>query len=107
MTNTAITYGSDFSEAVRGDGMLGYINNGEYSDEQQELLATALLDALREEVDERLPGDATWLPATSEFLVDIDEVDALPDREDMGELFAQAWAAVEARFEAIETDALA
>jgi hypothetical protein len=107
MTTTGVTYGADFSETAQGNGILGYINGGEYTEEQQDKLATALLDALRDEVNERLPGTATWLPWTSEFLVEVDEVDDLPDHEDMGELFEAAWTAVEARYEAIETEALA
>lgn len=111
MPTTSTTYGADFSHQAQADGILGYINGGGYNSRQTIHLGNALLDALRGEVDERLPEGVTWQPATSEFLLPCDNqgqpLVELPDAEGMAELFGQAWAAVEARFEEIERVAFA
>jgi hypothetical protein len=107
-TTTSITYGSQFSHQETADGILGYINGGEYTEAQTDALLAAFMDAMCIEVDQRLAAvGATWLPATSEFLIDIDDVDSLPDSDAMADLFDQAWAAVEARFEEIEAAVVA
>lgn len=102
---TATTYGADFSHDKQVDGIHAYINGGDYSDEQQDKLVDAMMAALREEVDELLPEDASWQPATSEFIHPVGG--DLPEHEEMREIFEAAWSAVEARFGAIETEALA
>ncbi len=110
-TTTAVTYGAEFSQQHQTDGIYGYINGGGYTPDQTVILADALFDAFRDEVSVLLPEGASWQPATSEFLVlcnsDGGLLVDLPDHDGMTELFGQAWAAVEARYEEIETSALA
>ncbi len=112
-TTTASTYGAAFSRQTQYDGILAFLNGGDYAPEVLDTLSEALFDALRDEVDARLPIDVRWQPATSEFTHPVDlpdsdpESDLLPEREQMTELFEQAWAAVEARFDDIERAALA
>lgn len=111
MPTTSTTYGADFSHQVQADGILGYINGGGYTARQTIHLGNALLGALRDEVNERLPEGVTWQPATSEFLLPCNNqgqpLVELPDPDAMAELFAAAWTSVEARFEEIERVALA
>jgi len=97
-------YGADYGADAQVDGIYAYINGGDYPQVEQDLLVDALLDALRDEVDARLPDGVTWQPATAEFLhpVDVD----VPDADEMREIFADAWAAVASRYEEIERDAL-
>lgn len=104
MTMTTTTYGSDYSEAVQSDGIYAYISGGDYPQVEQDLLVNALLDELRDEVDARLPDGVTWHPSTSEFVHPLGS--EVPDADEMREIFAAAWAAVEARYEEIERDAL-
>jgi prevent-host-death family protein len=102
---TATTYGADFSSDKQTDGIYAYINGGDYSEEQQGKLVDAMMAALREEVDALLPEDVSWQPATSEFIHPVG--DELPEHEEMREIFEAAWSAVEARYGAIEAEALA
>jgi len=102
MSTTTITYGSRFSEQETAEGILGYINGGGYTDAQAAALLTALADAMRDEVNQRLPASATWQPPTSEFIIAVEEVASLPDQDAMATLFESAWRAVEARFAEIE-----
>lgn len=105
-TTTATTYGAEFSQQEQADGILAYINGGDYTQQQQTALAGAMMAALGEEVDRLLPNDVSWHPATSEFVHPVDS-DSLPDREAMTDLFHRAWEALEGRFDAIEREALA
>lgn len=106
MVSSSTTYGSEFSSTEQYDGIYSYIGGGDYTQDQQDALSTALFRALNEEVDARLPDHIWWQPSTSEFIYDIDSNDDMPDHAETTELFAQAWAAVEARYDEIEAEAL-
>src|SRR5690606_3956400 len=81
-----------------------YTDGGDYDDHQRAALTEALKAALEDEVDARLPEGATWHPATGEFTHPIDT--EMPDADEMRELFAEAWAAVETRYDEIERQVL-
>ncbi len=98
------TYGYKFSQQEHMDGVLAYINGGDYSHEETEALSGALFEAFVDEVNEALPDDVRWVPATSEFIYPADG--DLPEQEEMAKLFASAWTAVEARFGEIHDEAL-
>jgi len=101
MWTTTLARGYRLSYAYQADGWYSYINNGEYTSDQQDALVSALMDAQREEVDNRLPDGCTWLPLLSEIIgpVDttIDSVDQIMD---------DATAAVIDRFAEIERSVL-
>jgi hypothetical protein len=105
MDTTATTYGATFSQQAQMDGILAHINGGDYTDDQQGRLSQALFDAHRDEVDERLPQGVTWQPTTSEFLHPVNV--EIPERDEMEEIFREAWQAVAARYDEIEAEALA
>lgn len=101
---TTTTCGAEFSGEVQSAGIGQYIHEGDYSDRQREMLHEAMLAALRDEVDARLPEDMTWQPGPSEFLFPVDT--ELPTRDEMAEIFDDAWAAVEAKLPSIEAKAI-
>lgn len=101
---TATNYGADYGADVQADRIYAYINGGDYDDYQQDALVNALMAALEDEVDARLPEGVTWQPATAEFLHPVDV--EVPDADEMREIFAAAWAAVEARYDEIEREVL-
>lgn len=105
MTTTTTCYGAELLDGgVRMNEILGYINSGEYTADQQDALSAALYDALRDEVDDLLPGGVTWQPATSSLLHPVGV--EVPDEDEIREIFAAAWAAVEGRYEQIEAEVL-
>lgn len=98
---TATTYGAAFSYEAEVHGILSWLRDGGFTPQQEARLVDALMFALREEVDERLPGGTTWQPFTSEFVHNVGV--QLPDsKAAMDELFREAWTAVEDRFKQIE-----
>lgn len=101
---TATTYGPDYSYNVLAYEIYAYTDGGDYDDHQRDALAEALMAALEDEVDARLPEGATWHPATGEFVHPIDT--EMPDADEMREIFSAAWAAVEARYSEIERQVL-
>lgn len=111
MTSTTTTgYSAEFSTDAQVDGIASYVRDGGYDEAQAEQLAAALFDALRVEVDARLPEGITWQPRTADFLVPCDALGRptvdLPGLVAMRGVFADAWAAVEARIDGIEAEAL-
>jgi len=101
---TATTYGPGYSYNVLAYEIYAYTDGGDYDDLQRDALAEALMASLKDEVDARLPKGATWHPATGEFVHPIDT--KMPDADEMRELFAAAWAAVETRYDEIEREVL-
>jgi len=98
---TGTTYGAAYSYEAQADGILAYVDGDDTrTSHEKDVLVEALFAELRDEVDNRLPDGVSWQPRTSEFVhpVDVD----LPDRDEMNELFTEAWQAVEARYEQIE-----
>lgn len=100
MSWTTTTYGPDYSYDAQANGIYAYTDGGDYDDLQRDAMAEALMASLKDEVDARLPEGVTWHPATGEFVHPIDT--EMPDADEMRELFAEAWAAVEARYGEIE-----
>lgn len=103
-TTTETTYGSAFSQAEQYEGILGYLNGGDYTTEEEDVLSSALMRALEAEVDELLPEGTYWYPSTSGFVHPIDT--DIPDRDEMNELFAAAWTTVKTRYDEIVADVL-
>lgn len=105
MATTATTYGHEFSAGYQYNGILGYLNGGDYSEDDTAALGEALFDALANEVDNRLPDGVTWQPSTSEFIHPVDG-DDLPDQAEMAALLETAWQAVVDQHDAIEAETL-
>jgi hypothetical protein len=103
-TTTATTYGAEFGFTAQTDGIRAFVNDAGYTADEAGAVFDALLAAFRSVVDGRLPDGVLWQPITSEFIhpVDVD----LPDRDEMTELFREAWAATADRIEAIESEVL-
>ncbi|MBF9135236.1 hypothetical protein I0C86_41030 [Plantactinospora sp. S1510] len=101
---TTTTYGSRFGKDEQSDSIYAYINGADYGSEHAGTVAAALFLELQFEVDDRLPEGVMWQPQTSAFEHPLDV--ALPDEEEMTELFAEAWRAVEVRYDEIEVLAL-
>lgn len=102
---TGTNLGAAYSFEAQADGIMTYVGTDDtLTDHEREVLFEALFAAYRDEVDARLPEGVTWQPRTSEFVrpVDVD----LPARDELDELFAEAWQAVEARYEQIERQLL-
>jgi len=101
---TTTTYGAEYGYDAQAAEIYAYIDGGDYDDHQRDALVTALMAALEDEVDARLPDGVTWHPATAEFVHPLDA--ELPSDDEMREIFAAAWAAVEARYDEIEREVL-
>ncbi|TMS00204.1 hypothetical protein [Nonomuraea basaltis] len=104
MTTTTVlarnyTLGRDYQV----DGWMSYINNGEYTDDQQGALAEALMDAQEREFDNLLPDDCHWFPHLSEIH---GPIDATLEGLELDELLEQASNAVTERFDEIEAETL-
>ncbi|WP_213455447.1 hypothetical protein [Rhizomonospora bruguierae] len=97
---TTAAYGAEFCISTQSDYVLGFINGGDSTPDQTDALFDALFDALREEVDARLPEGVSWQPRTADFLHQVGT--PVPDEQEMREIFQEAWAAVESRFDSIE-----
>lgn len=109
MPTTSTTYGAEYGTSEQYNGILGFINGAGYTQDQQDKISAALFEAHRVEVAERLPEGVSWQPATSEFLYEVSNDQrgkVLPTVEEMAELFADAWTAVEARYQDIEAETL-
>lgn len=100
-TTTTTTYGSDYSHDHQMKGISNYLEGGDYPPEHKAILAAALMTALRNEVDARLPENVSWTPGLSEFAFPVGGWTPIVSGE-MDELFMAAWTAVEARFDEIE-----
>ncbi|MGA3562646.1 hypothetical protein [Melissospora conviva] len=90
-------YGTD---AQRYDTLAYLAGEDTLTEYDRDLMADALLDALRAKVDELLPEGTTWQPDTSALLHPDGE--ETPDGEELPEIFAAAWEAVEGRYAEIE-----
>lgn len=67
MTSTTLARnGESLSLQIQIDGWYAYINAGDYTEEQHEKLASALMAAQEREFDALLPDDCHWSPHTSE-----------------------------------------
>lgn len=105
MTTTIVLArnGTTLSRDYNINGWFSYINNGEYTPDQQDLLVRALMDEQESEFDSLLPADVYWYPRLSEIH---GPVDATLAGLDLDELMKQASKAVSDRFEEIEDDVL-
>lgn len=96
--------GEELSYAEQIAGWYAYINNGEYTDEQQDKLADALMAAQVDAFNAMLPGDCFWHPHTSEITgpaaADLSSLGSVDDA------MREACAQVTAQFDAIESKAL-
>lgn len=102
-TTTVLARSYQLSYAYHADGWYSYINNGEYTSEQQDALVEALMGAQVEELNRHLPKGCYWLPRLGEIhgpaTATLDDIDL--------ELALMAAAdAVAARFEDIEAKVL-
>lgn len=104
MTATVLMRDGMLSRGEHLNGWMGYINNGEYTDEAQQELTEELLDAQVCEFEARLPDGCTWAPYLSEIHGPYDT--ELPEREDLEQLMETACRAVEDRFGEIEARAI-
>jgi hypothetical protein len=64
--------GGSLSYDVQIDGWFAFINAGGYTDEQQDALTNALMEAQRERFNSLLPDGCTWFPSTSEIIGPVD-----------------------------------
>lgn len=103
-TTTAYRLPGQYMQDEQRRAIYAYINGGDYTQDEQEALVSAMFSALRDEVNDRLPGSWQWIPATTELLHDVD--DPADPVEGIGELFSAAWESVFARFEEIEAATL-
>ena len=102
-TTTVLARTYKLSIAYQGDGWYSYINNGEYTSEQQDALVEALMGAQVEELNNRLPQGCYWLPRLGEIH---GPITATLDGINLDEALAAAADAVAARFQEIEARVL-
>jgi hypothetical protein len=101
--NTTLARGYQLGRDYNLDGWMGYVNNGEYTDEQQAAIVEALMDAQEAEVDAKLPENCFWFPRLSEIQGPVgSELDI-----NLDDLMEQSSQAVADRYEEIEAKALA
>lgn len=103
-TTTVLARNYKLGRDYQIDGWYGYINGGDYPDDQQAALVEALMDAQESEFDKLLPDGCFWFPRLSEIH---GPISATLEGLDLDELLEQASNAVAARFEQIEAEALA
>jgi hypothetical protein len=103
MTTTTLAKNYKLGRDYQIDGWYGYINGGDYTDNQQAALVEALMDAQESEFDTLLPDNCFWYPHLSEIH---GPIDATLDGMDLDELMEQAANAVQERYDAIEAKAL-
>lgn len=103
-TNTSARLGYKFGYDHLADGWSAYINGGDYSSKQEDALVTALVNAQVAEFDALLPDGYSLMAHTSELYYPAGDDTEL---DDLDELMEQASEAVTARYNAIETEALA
>ena len=107
-TTTLARNGGSLSYPVQVDGWYSYINDGPYTEEQQDKLADALMAAQEREFDAMLPPGCFWHPHTSEVTgpADADLDSALAGFADIDAAMEAACERVTARFDEIEREAL-
>jgi len=103
MTTTVLARNYKLGRAYQADGWYGYINGGDYTSEQQDVLAEALMDAMEREVDNLLPDNCYWYPALSEIH---GPIDASLEGVDLDDLLEEAAGAVAERFGEIAAEVL-
>lgn len=107
MLTSARNYGYRLSRDYLRNGWYDYINSGEYTAEQRDVLVDALMVYTEKEFDSLLPQGVQWLPATNELLYDVGEEDKLPERDEAADLLQKATVNVSTeQYEAIEAEAL-
>lgn len=106
MLTSACNYGYQLSRDYLRNGWYDYINSGEYTAEQRDVLVDALMVYTEKEFDALLPQGVQWLPATNELLYDVGNEHLVPDREEAVNLLQQATVNLFDRYEEIETEAL-
>ncbi|MEV0732355.1 hypothetical protein [Polymorphospora sp. NPDC050346] len=100
---TSTSYGGKYGDATQRDGILEYVaGDSTLTGHERNVLADRLFTVLRAELDALLPEGVTWQPDTAEFVHPVDAT--LPAGDEMDDLFAQAWQAVEARYEVVERE---
>lgn len=112
-TTTTLDRGGNLSYSVQIDGWYSYINGGEYTSEQQDKLAEALMSEQEKEFDSMLPDGCFWSPRASEITgpVGTDLDAALSEHAGRGgsavdDALEAAGQKVIARFGAIEREAI-
>jgi hypothetical protein len=105
LTREMTLIGSDFNRDEQQAGWFAFINNGEYTSEQQGALVAALMSAQNEAFDALLPERVSWQPYRTILVYDEDA--EVPDTEELKEHMEAAVRSVVERFEAIEAEALA
>lgn len=103
-TTTVLAKNYKLGRDYQIDGWYGYINGGDYTDEQQSALVEALMDAQEREFDALLPENCFWFPYVSEIH---GPTDATLAGLDLDELMEQAANTVQGRYDQIEAKALA
>lgn len=86
-------------------GWYSYINEADYTAVQEKEVAESLLHEQVNEFNALLPDGWTWDPSTCEIILPADHEDA--SEMDFAELSREACETVVARFDTIETEALA
>lgn len=104
MTLKIANLGSTFSISEVEDSWYGFINNGEYTPEQESAIVKALTNAQVDEFEALLPDGYSWSIHASELQYPADDD---TDTGDLEELMQQAVNTVIARIAAIESAALA
>jgi len=103
-TTTVLAKNYKLGRDYQIDGWYGYINGGDYPDDQQGALVDALMNAQESEFDKLLPDDCSWFPRLSEIH---GPITATLEGLDLDQLLEQASNTVAERFDAIEAEALA
>ncbi|GGM82805.1 hypothetical protein GCM10012275_61630 [Longimycelium tulufanense] len=115
ITTTWVRDPSLGEDEVRND-WYAYINNGLYTQDQQEKLVRALLAEQQRELEDLLPDGFAWLPSTSEIIGPVDaelDLDAALEAARSGQrddvirdVLEVVFNKVAARFEEIEREVL-
>lgn len=103
MTTTVLASNYKLNIAYQSDNWHSYINIGSYTDEQQDALVGALMEAQVEEFNSLLPEGCYWFPHLGEIH---GPTTATLEGIDLDEALKAAADAVAERFEEIETGAL-
>jgi hypothetical protein len=102
VTTTTLARGSDLSYQQQAETWLNYINNGEYSGDQEDKLTTALTAAQETEFNALLPAGCHWHPHTGEIIGPVGTELGI----DIADAMETAFQKVMDRFDAIEREAL-
>lgn len=88
MATTTIPLGAEYSTIGQMDDIYAYLGDT-FSAEDAEVVARALFDRMRDEVDDRLPDGWSWQPGASELIVPVG-YSRITD-EEFDEILREAW----------------